>query len=596
MRDAPTFIGEVRSVVGAEVSIELRTDLGTSLVLVGGESYRVGQVGSFLRIPLGYANLFGVCTQVGAAAIPETLRDEQPDERRWISLSLFGEAIGGRFERGVSQYPTVADEAHLVTDADLRVIYGAAKGRASIDVGTLASSTGIAGLLDLGKLLARHTLIAGSTGAGKSNLVAVLLDAIASQDYPSARVLVIDPHGEYADAVGSHGHVFSVGGGPGREELTVPFWALPFDEFRKICLGDLSPPNESAIRDMVAEAKVAAAKHLGNPPPPEGITADSPIPFSARALWYRLIDEEKRTYADTARTKWSDPEDRGSAEELRPPHYAAPGHGNTPPMVGKSRGLDKPLDLFRTRLRDTRYHFLLRPGAMSPDLEGRIEEDIDTLVANWVGHDRPVTVLDVAGLPSEVVATVVGTLLRVVYDALFWAGGTPVSGESQPLFIVMEEAHLFLPKDVESAAHRTVGRIAKEGRKYGVGLCVVTQRPTEIDATVMSQCGTMIALRLTNATDRAAVDRALPDDLGNLAAVLPSLRTGEALVVGEAMPIPSRIRFRRAARKPKGDDADVGARWRRADRPDPKHYRVAVENWRRQSTETENEGSSNDHA
>ena len=581
---AATFIGEVRAVVGAEVSIQLTGDLGTSLTLVAGESHRVGQIGSFLKIPLGYTFLYGVCTQIGAAAIPEALRDRETDDRRWVSLVLFGEALGGHFERGVSQYPTVADEVHLVTETDLRVIYGGLEGRASINVGTIASSAGMPGLLDLGKLLSRHCLITGSTGSGKSNLVAVILEAIATQGFPSARILVIDPHGEYGSSVGNNGSVFKVGSDSGDPELLVPFWALPFEEFRRICLGELSPPNETTIREMVAEAKTAASVFLASPPPPEAITADSPIPFSAHALWFRLIDEERRTYADKEKTTWSDPMISGNPMLLIPPVYAPPGAASKVPMKGPSRMLAKPLELFRNRLRDTRYSFLFSPGEMAPTLDGKITKDLDSLTASWVGNDRAITVLDVAGLPNEVVSAVVGTLLRVIYDTLFWASTTPVSGQNQPLLIVLEEAHVFLPRDKDSAAHRAVGRIAKEGRKYGVGLAVVTQRPTEIDPTVLSQCGTVIALRLTNASDRSTVTKTLPDDLGNLGAILPSLRTGEALVVGEAMPIPSRIRFRKAANKPVGDDADVASKWTNPDRPSAASYTTAISNWRRMST------------
>ena len=194
-----------------------------------------------------------------------------------------------------------------------------------------------------------------------------------------------------------------------------------------------------------------------------------------------------------------------------------------------------------------------------------MSSDIDELVASWVGHDKIITVLDVSGLPSTVVAAVTGTLLRIIYDTLFWAGSLDISGRNQPLLIVLEEAHLFLPvlpEGTDTSAHRTVTRIAKEGRKYGVGLLVVTQRPAEIDSTVLSQCGSMIALRLTNSADRSKVMSAMPDDLGNIAAMLPSLRTGEGLVIGETMPIPSRILFRRAVNKPVGDDANLGSAWR----------------------------------
>lgn len=173
-------------------------------------------------------------------------------------------------------------------------------------------------------------------------------------------------------------------------------------------------------------------------------------------------------------------------------------------------------------------------------------------------------------------------MLRLVYDMLFWAMELPIGGRKQPLLVVLEEAHLFLPEGCDTPAARTVSRIAKEGRKYGVGLCVVTQRPTEVESSVLSQCGTMIALRLTNPTDRSKVESAMPDDLGAISGMLPSLRTGEGLVIGEAMPIPSRIQFYRAGNRPRGDDPDMPAAWRET-RPDGSLYAEALANWRRQS-------------
>jgi DNA helicase HerA-like ATPase len=189
--------------------------------------------------------------------------------------------------------------------------------------------------------------------------------------------------------------------------------------------------------------------------------------------------------------------------------------------------------------------------------------------------------MDVSGLPHEVLPAIVGTMIRIVCDLLFWADGLPISGREQPLLVVLEEAHTFLSAEGETAAHRTVSRIAKEGRKYGIGLCVVTQRPVEIESTVLSQCGTMIALRLTNSLDREKVRSMMPDDLGELSNMLPGLRTGEGIVIGDAMPIPSRIQFYKAKNRPRGDDPDVPEAWRKT-RPDGAYYQTALRNWRQQ--------------
>lgn len=597
----PTFVGRVASVLGGSVRIRL-IGLPSTLVLVDGESYRIGQLGAFLRIPLGYTSLYGVCTQVGADAAPPlpaeaiptpTVEEEQgrADTYRWLTISLFGEALGDTFDRGVGQYPTVGDEVHLVTPDDLKLIYAGRGENDSLVVGQIASAAGLPARLQLSNVVSRHCSIVGSTGAGKSNLVAIVLEALASSDLPSSRTLVIDAHGEYASAVGKAGHVIYTGLGvpPGETELRVPFWALPFDELIDLTMGTMPPHVEAALRDKVAEMKRAAAAHLPDPPPQETITADSPVPFSIEQFWFDLEDQQRMTFEksgeqnDDTRCK---PLKTGDPSTLAPPEYPPAALGSAAPYLNKSRlPIPKQVDLLHSRLTDTRFRFMFdRDDDRHPDLAGKIKSDLDTLLVDWIGSERPVTVLDVSGLPPEVQGTVVGTMLRLIYDALFWAMELPVGGRQQPLLIVLEEAHRFLPADDQTAAHRVVSRIAKEGRKYGVGLMVVTQRPSDIDSAVLSQCGTMIALRVTNGSDRGAVASMVPDDLGGLVGLLPSLRTGEALVLGDALQVPSRIRVRKAVRKPIGDDPPLPDAWQHGRRPDPGLYAGAVKNWRHQST------------
>jgi len=589
-----TFIGHIDSVKGSIVTVRLRDEIPT-LIMIGGQSYRVGQIGAFLRIPLGYAQLYAICTLVGAAAAPHTEEYSIPHGQKWLAMTLFGESVGDFFERGVSQYPTIDDEVHLVTEHDMRVIYGGVDKKDTITVGKIASSPGIAGQLQLRYLVTRHCAVVGSTGAGKSNLVAVLLEAIASQGYPSARALVIDPHGEYATALGNLGYVFRVKADKSKGELPlyVPFWALPFEELKKISLGEMQPASEAAIRDEITERKKAAAQYLSDQPPDTTITADSPIAFSIKKLWFDLDDFERQTFGKIQGQDLCKLVKEGNPETLQPNEYPKAALGSSAPFKNPSpRRIEKQLDLLKSRLQDSRYSFLFNPGEnLTPNLDGKIKEDLDLLVRSWIGHDRPVTVLDVSGLPTEVLSIVVGTLFRIIYDMLFWAVDLDVGGRKQPLLIALEEAHLFLPEGMDSPAHRAVARIAKEGRKYGVGLCVVTQRPTEIDSTTLSQCGTMIALRLTNTSDRARVESTMPDELGLLSGMLPSLRTGEGLVIGEAMPIPSRIQFYKAGKKLEGSDPDVAHAWRQP-RPDGTEYTKALVNWRRLSTISDSLGKS----
>jgi len=587
-KGSPTMIGIVDSVKGGVITIRLREDVPT-FIMVEGRSYRVGQIGAFLRIPLGYTQLYAVCTLVGAAAAPEHQNALNPPGHRWLSATLFGESIGGVFERGVSQYPTIEDEVHLVTPQDMKVIYGSTEKERAIMVGNIAASSGISGNLDLGRLVTRHAAVVGSTGSGKSNFLAVFLEAIATQGFPSARALVIDPHGEYASAIGQYAYVFRITPSPENGELPlyVPYWALPFEELQSIAFGPMQPSSESAVRDEIAKLKKTAAEHLTKSPPDVVITADSPIPFSIKKLWYDLDDYERQTFKDKERTQPSERLKEGNPDKLEPNIYPAPNPGTQAPYAHpRPRNILKQLELLRSRLQDSCFAFLFNPGeALMPDLNGKTKGDLDDLVRSWVGHNKPITVLDVSGLPSEVLSTIVGTLLRIIYDMLFWAMDLPISGRRQPLLVVLEEAHIFLPEGKESPAHRTISKIAKEGRKYGIGLCVVTQRPVEIESNVLSQCGTMISLRLTNKADREKVEAAMPDDLGAISGMLPALRTGEGLVMGEAMPIPSRIQFFKARKRPRGDDPEMPQAWREP-RPEAKHYKDALINWRHQADVT----------
>lgn len=365
--------------------------------------------------------------------------------------------------------------------------------------------------------------------------------------------------------------------------LYVPYWALPFDELQAIALGQMQTASESAVRDEITTRKKAAAGFLPKAPPETVITADSPIPYSIKKLWFDLDDYERQTFKDKEKTEPCDRIKEGDPDQLTSNLYPAPSPGMKEPYAHpRPRHIGKHLELLKSRIQDSRFAFLFNPGEeLAPDINGKVKKDLDSLVCSWVGHDKPITVLDVSGLPSEVVPTIVGTLLRIIYDLLFWAMDLPISGRKQPLLVVLEEAHIFLPEGKESAAHRTISRIAKEGRKYGIGLCVITQRPVEIESDVLSQCGTMIALRLTNNADRTKVEAAMPDDLGAMSGMLPALRTGEGLVLGEAMPIPSRIQFYKARKRPVGDDPEMPQAWREP-HPDASHYADALTNWRHQ--------------
>ena len=186
----------------------------------------------------------------------------------------------------------------------------------------------------------------------------------------------------------------------------------------------------------------------------------------------------------------------------------------------------------RIPLRDTRYDFLFRPGPWCPDPDGRPQSDIDSLLSSWIGGDKPITILDLSGIPVSILIDLVGVLIRLLFDALFWSRLLPEGGRSRPLLFVLEEAHAYLNTRNEGAASVAARRIVKEGRKYGLGAMIVSQRPAEIDPTILSQCGTLFAMRLANNSDRSHVTGTVSDNLEGLFNMLPSLRTGEAIIVG----------------------------------------------------------------
>ena len=262
-------------------------------------------------------------------------------------------------------------------------------------------------------------------------------------------------------------------------------------------------------------------------------------------------------------------------------------------LSNSNLNMSREIDALGARLRDPRFNFLFRPGPYMPNEKGHVEADLGSLLSDWLGEEQPVTVLDLSGVPSTIQGEVVGTLLRVLYDALFWARNLSEGGRERPLLIVLEEAHAYLGSGSEGRAAAGVRRIAKEGRKYGIGIMLVSQRPSEIDATVLSQCGTIFAMRLANREDRGKVEGAASDSLEGLFGVLPVLRTGEALVVGEAVNIPIRANVDRVRRPPDSADPAVVVEGNEEDgyaspggwnqRRDKADYNEVVQVWRRQN-------------
>ena len=226
MNRDPTYLGTVQDAQGATLSVLLDSTTISGLSFIDGQAYRVGQVGGFVRIPLGYVDLFGVVSQVGASAAPTPADNAQEHGNRWMSVQLVGEGVNRRFQRGISRYPTINDSVHLVTEDDLERIYGQPDSPEYVRIGHLASGETIPALVDVNRLITRHSAVLGTTGAGKSTTVAGLLHSLSDPErYPSSRILVLDVHGEYARALKDRARIYRVNANHERSEreLYVPY-------------------------------------------------------------------------------------------------------------------------------------------------------------------------------------------------------------------------------------------------------------------------------------------------------------------------------------------------------------------------------------
>jgi uncharacterized protein len=610
IRADPTLIGTVRDVRGPTVGVQLTRESEAGLTFVDGRGYRVGQVGSFVKVPIGFVDLFGVVSQVGASAIPEAIAEQESRSSLWITVQLVGEARrGARFERGLGQYPTFGDPVHFVTEGDLARLYGrrVEPGR-SIRIGSVASAQSIAAEIGVNPLVSRHAAIVGSTGAGKSTTVATLLDVLSERRvFPSARILVFDVHGEYARAATERVRVLRVSADEDeRDTLVMPYWALNFDELLAPTFGPLDGAERAAVlHEVVARQRRSLELQPRVGVDPETLTVDAPVPFSVHDLWFDLYRDINATHTTSggqsretealALDEDGNPIQPGDARKVIPPQYRPHTQASGAEKIYLSQGgpnLRRQVDALGVRLRDRRFGFLFEPGPWTPELDGRVERDLDELLESWLGADEAVTVVDLSGIPPEVLHDVIGIMLRIVYDALFWGRNLAEGGRERPLLVVLEEAHGYLGRGVDSFAAASVRRIVKEGRKYGVGAVIVSQRPSEVDHTVLSQCGTIFALRLTNSDDRAQVVSAVSDNLEGLVSMLPVLRTGEAIVIGEAVNLPMRVLVEPPPRERRPDSADPavyeeaghekagpgGWNKRRA----PEDYAELVELWRSQ--------------
>jgi len=563
--------------LGSQITAELYPDVAGTSPIYEGRVYQIGQIGSLVRIPQGTVNLVGSVTMLGIAELIPPLQPavipQQGD--RWIQFQLIGELDRtGLFYRGVSGYPALDDPVHFATHDEISSIFPI--GSAGwIKIGCLSTSGGEGVYLDLGRLVMRHTAVVGSTGSGKSSTVARILQSILATGMHHANVVVIDPHGEYSTALVEHALVQSVVETRG-VPLSVPYWALSFDDLLQIYgRGEKNPIIRNRLQEFILSEKKAFLARAGwTVPRLEDVTVDTPVPFDLREVWYHLDFENQATYPQVNSQGTACVLRAGDPITLTPTEFQPYSLGSAAPFKGKSFGQYSPLpDRFRIKLTDGRFKFLTREW---PDPEG--PDPLPAYICKWLGDNQPVSILDFSGVPPESADIAIGCVLNLLFvTASSSADGV---GRSRPILIVLEEAHRFLGKTSQAStglAREAAERIAREGRKYGVGIMLVSQRPSELSDTALSQCGTIISMRLTNPTDQASVRAALPDSIAGLAEALPALRTGEALVTGEAVALPCRVVVDRPHPEPHASDPSIASWIGSAEKNDVK---AAINRWR----------------
>ena len=500
MSEQARKIGHVISVSGSKLSGVLSPADAAGANGLGADAGRTLQIGNLVKISMPKSVAYGLVSKL---EIRDPSGPPNGHDCRIIEIDLFGEAVsngaapadGGQanghaqvgFQRGVSVYPSLGDEIYSASSDELAEIYKR-PAVASARMGTLHQDQDLPVYLMTDELLGKHFSILGTSGSGKSCALSVILRSILD-DNPSGHVVLLDPHNEYSQAFGDRANVITT------EELQLPFWLLNFEEIAEV-LCSPEPSSREAEMGILKEAIIAAKlSFAGDTDEAEYLTVDTPVPFRLSSL----VQHIDKAMGDFER-----------AEQIRP-------YLRIKSRINRLRG-------------DRRYAFMFSGVSVRDTMA-----DIVCNILRIPVDQRPITIFDLSGVPSEIVDVLVSLLCRMIFDFAMWS----VRGQVVPVLVVCEEAHRYIPRDPTAGfgpTRKAISRIAKEGRKYGVSLCLVTQRPSELSETILSQCNTLFALRMSNDRDQEFVRRALPESAAGMMNALPALRTQEAVVVGKASP------------------------------------------------------------
>jgi DNA helicase HerA-like ATPase len=530
-----SLIGHVIAVAGDRLGARLtpRDSQMSEPARPGLEECLVGQIGTQVSVRQRGLNLLAQIVR---------LREDEDGER--IELLPLGE-IGddGHFQRGVSRYPVVGAEVHLIGTGQIDTLFSRFR-QDGLDLGRLSNRPEVRAYFDPNALFGRHSAIIGQTGSGKSWTVASILQR-AVRVMPRAHVILLDLHGEYHWQEDRRQHSAFTSDTVRHldaRELEIPYWLLTYAELVDLLI-DRTDPNAGVqmafLREVLFSLRKKANQALGL----NRLSVDSPVYFAIKEM-YLLFKKANEQQLDFGKTKG--------------------------PLFGM---FDEFLVRFQALFNDARYDFLFRPGKRinSASLEG--------LLRDFVGlgeTPRQITVIDLSPVPADIRPLVSAQIGRLAFEFNFW---NPRHREF-PLLLVCEEAHQYIPRNSETqhqGTRRQMERIAKEGRKYGVSLCVVSQRPSELSETLLSQCSNFICMRMTNPDDQDYVRRMMPEGEQGLSATLSALRRGEALVIGEAAPLPTRMQVYPPDPAPAGSDIALAEQWREG--PQDLDIGAIVERW-----------------
>ena len=520
-------IGFVTEVSGFRLSCRLFE--GTEGAREAG-AYRAGQIGALIKIATPTTWAFGFIDNVSI----EGASTDTASIRARAEIDLLGEAPVGQdaFSRGITVYPVLGAPVFSASERDMSLIYETRNG-ATFPIGSLHQHPGKTAYLKSQEFFSKHSAILGTTGAGKSCALSIILRTLL-KEHPHGHVVVLDPHGEYGAAFEDLAERITP------DDLRLPYWMFGFDEITEVlCTREAVARSREA--PILKEAIVAAKRDfLGITNNSVDLSVDAPTP-------YRMSDV-RRHVAD------------GMGKLLK---------------ADTSQPYMRLMTTIDGLSRDRRYRFMF--GGLT------VRDEMAEILARILRipvDGRPLTVLDISAVPSEIVNVIVSLLCRLIFDFAVWSD----RDEAVPVLLACEEAHRYIPRDQSlgfEPTQRSIARFAKEGRKYGLSLCLVTQRPSELSETILSQCNTIVALRMTNREDQRFVRSLLPDDAAGLLNALPTLGQQEAILVGEGVSHPIRVRFAdlEPAHRPKGAGTSFPQAWD-TDSKDRQYLNKIVEKWR----------------